>query len=193
MTFELQALMKRLEDVEKQVAHLAALVDEQSDANRTVVARSFVVRDGKGNRRAELGSVIPRGETEEQSWLGLFDSKENVRGCLGVDEGGAWLELYSASRQAIAEVREFQDGPRVALFDANGSTRISLKVSEDGSFAYLFTPDGKQNLRLELFSSGQASLVMQDAVGDPGLLLATEPKGPVLAFFKDNKTIWSTP
>lgn len=193
MTPELQALTKRLEEVEKQLADLAAAVDEQANTDRTVVARSFVVRDGKGHRRAELGSVIPRGETEEHSWLGLFDSLENVRACLGVDEEGAWLELYGAKGQAIAEVREFQDGPRVALFDASGSTRISLKVSEEGSFAYLFTPDGKQNLRLELFSSGQASLVMQDASGDPSLLLTTERKGAVLAFFKDNKTIWSVP
>jgi hypothetical protein len=58
----------------------------------------------------------------------------------------------------------------------------------------LFSPDEKQHLRLELFSSGQASLVMQDAEGDPRLFLATESeRGPVLSFFKDNKVIWSTP
>jgi len=194
MTPELQALTQRLEDVEKQVAHLAALVVEQSDTDRTVVARSFVVRDGQGRRRAKLGTVTPVGQTEEQPFLGLLDANENLRARLAVNEEGPRLELYSAKGQGVAEVSEFQDGPRVALFDANGNTRISLKVSEDGSFAYLFSPDGKQNLRLELFSSGQAILVMQDAKGGPRLLLATESEtGPVLSFFKDDKVIWAAP
>ena len=112
---------------------------------------------------------------------------------MGVDAEVPFFELYSAKRQAIGEVREFQDGPRVALFDGNGSTRISLAVKEGGSFAYLFSPDGKQNLRLELFSSGQATLVMQDANGDPKLLLAVESDGPHLAFFKDDKVLWAAP
>jgi hypothetical protein len=194
MTPELQAIVQRLEEVEKQVSHLQALVTEQSDPDRAVVARSFVVRDGQGRWRAKLGTVIPAGQTEEHPSLGLLDANENLRACLAIDAEGPRLALYSAKGQGVAEVSEFQDGPRVALFDANGNTRISLKVSEDGSFAYLFSPDGKQHLRLELFSSGQATLVMQDANGDPGLLLATESeRGPVLSFFKDNKVIWKAP
>lgn len=195
MTPELQAIVQRLEELEKQVSHLQALVTEQSDPDRAVVARSFVVRDGQGRWRAKLGTVIPAGQTEEHPSLGLLDANENLRARLAVDAEGPRLELYSAKGQAVAEVCELQDGPRVALFDANGNTRISLKVvSERGSFAYLFSPDGKQNLRLELFSSGQATLVMQDVNGDPRLLLATDSEtGPVLSFFKDDKVIWTAP
>ena len=194
MTPELQAIFERLEDVEKQVAHLQALVTEQSNPGRAVVAESFVVKDERGQRRAELGMVIPVGQTEAHPWLGLFDAEESVRACIGVDAGGPWLELYNAKGQAVAEVREFRDGPRVALFDANGSTRISLAVSEDGSFAYLFGPNGKQHLRLELFSSGQASLVMQDREGEPrSLLVVSESSGASLAFLKDNNVQWIAP
>ncbi len=71
MTPELQALALRLEEVEKQIAHLAALVVGQSDTDRTVVARSFVVKDELGKRRAELGMKIPAGKTEERPCLAL--------------------------------------------------------------------------------------------------------------------------
>ena len=123
----------------------------------------------------------------------LTETRESARAWEVGFEGG-WLELYNAKGQAIAEVREFQDGPRVALFDANGNTRVSLTVSETGAFAYLFSPDGKQNLRLQLFSSGQASLVMQDSDGNPSLLVATETDaGPVIALMKGGEVFWRVP
>lgn len=194
MTPELQALAKRLEEVEKQVAHLAALVTEQTDTDRTVVAQSFVVRDEQERRRAELGMVIPVGQAEAHPWMGLFDANESVRACIGVGSEGGWLEIYGKGGQAIAEVCEFQDGPRVALFDAKGSTRISLNVSQKGAFAFLFSEDGKQHLRLELHSGGLASLVMQDPSGDPRVFLAVEgERGPILAFSKDENVSWSAP
>lgn len=71
MTPEFQAIVERLEELEKQVAHLQALVTEQSDPGRAVVAESFVVKDEQGQRRAELGMVIPVGQTEAHPWLGL--------------------------------------------------------------------------------------------------------------------------
>ncbi len=148
MTPELQAIVQRLEEVEKQVAHLQALVTEQSDPDRAVVAQSFVVKDERGQRRAELGMVIPVGWTEAQPWLGLFDANDSLRACIGVGAEGPWLELYNAKGKAVA---------------------------------------------LELHSSGQASLVMQDANGDPRLLLTAESDRPTLAFFKDNKVFWSAP
>jgi hypothetical protein len=46
MTPELEALAQRLEEAEKQIAHLTTLVFGKSDADRTVVAKQFVVRDG---------------------------------------------------------------------------------------------------------------------------------------------------
>lgn len=195
MTLELQVLTQRLEAVEKQVAHLAALVVEQSeDTDRTVVARSFVVRDRQGQRKAELGTVIRVGQTEESPWLGLFDDNQTARACMGVSAEGPWLQLCSAKGQAVAEVMEDQGGPRVSLFDASGNIRISLYLSDGGSFASLFSSDGKQHLRLELFSRGQASLVMKDANGDTSLLAATHSDtGPVLVLFKGDDVIWKAP
>lgn len=198
MTPELKALTQRLEEVEKQIAHLAALTVEQSDTDRTVVARQFIVKDVQGTSRAVLGMAIPKGDTEESPWLGLLDANGNVRTCLSVGAEGAAFEIYNAKGQAIGEVREFQDGPRIALFDSEGNTRACLKVKEDGlsesgSFAYLFSPDGKQGLRMELFSSGQASLVMSGVSGDSRLILAVDSDEPGLAFIKDDKAFWTVP
>ena len=194
MTPELQAISERLEEVEKQIAHLAALLTEQSDTGRTVVARRFVVVDEKEQRRATLES------TRAGPYLGLFDGNQNLRAGLGVTaataprQEGSWLQLFGEKGRVVAEVREYQDGPRIALFDTNGDTRISFNLSESGSFAYLFGPSGKEHLRLELFSSGQVSMVMQDASGKPRVLLAAEATmGPTLAFMTNDAVFWSAP
>lgn len=194
MTPEMHALSQRLEGLEKQVAHLAALVTEQTDNNRTVVAQRFVVRDEENQRRAELGIVRLKGETEAQPWLGLFDANGRIRTAMSVEANGGRLELYNPQGQAVLELKEYREGPRLALFDATGSTRLSLTVSEDGSFIYLFNADGKQNLRLELHSSGEECLVMQDANGNPRVLLAANgERGPVIAFFKNEEVFWQVP
>jgi hypothetical protein len=195
MTPELQAITRRLEEAEKQIAHLAALVVEQSDADRTVTAKQFIVKDKHGKHRAGLGMVTTTPDRpEEDSGLVLLDENENIRAHVGFDEDGVLMALYGVKNKQVAEVREWQDGPRVALFDESGSVRACLKVSESGAFAYLYSPNGKQNLRLELHSSGLASLVMQDTNGEPRLILATETdEGPTLTFFKDGEVAWTTP
>src|SRR5215472_7797709 len=109
MTPELRDITRRLEEVEKQVAHLAALVTEQSDPDRTVVARCFALRDERGRGRATLEST-PTGPC-----LGLFDSGGTLRACMGVtdattpdDEGheGPYLMLFGTSEMKVVEVRE---------------------------------------------------------------------------------------
>jgi hypothetical protein len=198
MTPELQALALRLEEVEKQVARLAALVAEQTDTDRTVVARSFVVRDEQGQRRLELG-VVPIGEGSP--WLGLFDTNENVRACIGVGgEGtsgpieGPWFELYNEKRKAVVEIRTGEGGnPVMRLLDANGKPTVGVMTSELGPFVVLSNTNGKQCLTMSISSSGAPWLVMQDADGDRVLKLAVESDGPCLVFGKNNQVFWSAP
>jgi len=132
MTPELQALTQRLEDVEKQVAHLEALAVEHSDTDRTEAARTvnaqkFVVSDKHGVRRAELSMVIPAGQAEEQPWLGLFDANGNVRACLGVEGGLPWLEFYDANQKSVLNLKVDERGPRVGMFYGNAS-RLRLST-----------------------------------------------------------------
>jgi hypothetical protein len=67
------AWVRKVGAVEELVAASDSRPTEQSDTDRTVVARSFVVRDGQGQRRAELGAVIPEGQTEENPLVPDFE------------------------------------------------------------------------------------------------------------------------
>lgn len=200
MTPELQALTQRLEDLEKQVAHLAALVVEQSDADRTIAARSFIVRDSDGRRRAELGTVIPDEQTEESPWLGLFDANESVRACIGVEgrgkQGlmeGPWVELYGTKGNVAVEINVDEHGPSVRLFNENGKPTVALATSELGPCLVITNPNGKETVSISISLSGAPDLVMEDATGGKVLRLSVESDGPRLAFGKSNKVFWSAP
>lgn len=200
MTPELQALARRLQEVEKQVAHLAAIVTEQTDTDRTVVANQFLVRDDQGRRRIELGTVIPEGQTDESPWLGLFDANEQVRACIGVSGRGKhgaiegpWIELYDAMGNGVIEISVEESRPTIRLFNESGKATIAVATSELGPFITISNPNGKESLTLTIQLSGQPWLLMSDSQGDAVLKLAVEGDGPHLRFGKNNKVFWSAP
>ena len=202
MTPELQALTRRIEDLEKQVAHLAAFVVEQSDADRTVVAQRLVIQDREGRRRAELGVVIPEGTAEESPWLGLFDADESLRACIGVGgrdkEGpieGPWLEFYDASGNIGMEIRIGEHGPAVRLFNENGKATLAIATTEFGPCVVLFNPNGRETLSMSISLSGAPWLVMEDGAGNKVVKLAAESTGPHLLFgiLQQDKVSWSAP
>jgi hypothetical protein len=172
MNPELQALTQRLGEVERQVAHLEALVVEHSDTDRTEAARTvnaqaFIVTDKNGGRRAELGMVTPAGQTEERPWLGLFDADENVRACLGVDEKGLpWIEFYDASQNSALNILVDEHGPRIGLFHGNREAGVHVALTVRGPRMSLTSPNGKESV--DLLVSGEGPLVMlTDANGKP--------------------------
>jgi hypothetical protein len=198
MTPDLRGIVERLEEVEKQIAHLAAIVTEHADTDRTVVARQFVVRDERGQRRIELGTVIPEGQIEESPWLGLFDANENLRACIGVGGRGKhgplegpWIELYDGLGNVAAEIRVDENRPAIRFFNENGKTTVAVGTSELGPSVALVNPNGKESLTLSISLSGQPWMVMEDANGDKVLKLAVDSNGPCLLFGKDNKVFWS--
>lgn len=166
---ELQALTQRLEDVERQVAHLEALAVEHSDTDRTEAARTvnaqrFVVTDEHGVRRAELGMSIPAGETEEQPWLGLFDADGNVRACLGVHDGQPWLEFYDASQSSPLQIRIDEHGPQISLFYGNAKAAAVIALPIAGPQMSLFGADGQESVRLSASGDGP-QFTLTDANG----------------------------
>jgi hypothetical protein len=171
MSPEMQAIAQRLEEVERQVAHLEALAAERSDpdrteAARTVNAQAFVVKDKNGVRRAELGMSVPTGETEEHPWLGIFDADGNVRACLGVHEGLPWLEFYDANQESVLGLRVDGEGPHVGLFYGNRRPAAYISLSKVGPRMSLTTSNGKESV--DLLVSGEGPLIMlSDANGKP--------------------------
>ena len=187
MTPELQAITQRLAEVEKQVAHLAALVTEQSDADRTVVARSFVVKDAEGKQRGTLEV------NEGCSGLWLYDANGNMRaGLTVVNEGGPSLALRDTEGRAVVDIWGKEKGSSIDFWHANGEQRLSMTVTEDGAWVGLGNSNTKRKLSLHVSPTGEARLFMGDLDG-PSLKLAVESEGPCLLLGKDNKTIWSAP
>ena len=172
MTPEMQAITRRLEELERQVAHLEALAVERSDTDRTEAARTvnaqaFIVTDGNGVRRAELGMSVPAGEAEESPWLGLFDAGGHVRACLGVDEGGLpWLEFYDAGQKSVLNIMVDEHGPRIGLFHGNRKPGVHVALTERGPRMGLVASNGQESV--DLLVSGEGPLIMlADANGKP--------------------------
>ena len=210
MTPELAALAQRVEDLEKQVAHLAALAVEHSDtdqtlAARTVNARTFVVTDAHGVRRAELSMSIPEGRTEEPPWLGLFDADGNVRAGLGVEENGLpWLEFYDASQKCVLNVVVDEHGPRIGLFYGDGEPAVNIALKDAEPRMYLREEDGKHAVLLSAWKHGAGIFLdgangklgadvcvtgdlrswveLKDASGEPRAALRLSPSGAVTLF-----------
>lgn len=172
MNPEIKALTQRLEEVERQVAHLEAIAVENSDSDRTEAARMvnaqrFVVTDKRGVRRAELSMSIPEGGEEEHPWLGLFDADGNVRACLGVDNGLPWLEFYDANQKSVLNVRVDEHGPRIGLFHGNGKPGVYVALSEGGPQMTLRGEEGRLGLVISLAKEGpQVALFGADGQGD---------------------------
>lgn len=196
MTPELQNIAQRLEEVEKQVAHLAAIVTEHSDTERRITAQGFVVEDSQGRRRAEL-AVVPVEHGRESPWLGLFDEDGKLRICLGAEgrEGpttGPWLELYSPKGRTAVEVEGGPDGPLIRMFDANGSARLVANVSPSGDpHVAMSDANGKLRVILEVAPTGEPGLIMYDGNAEPRLDIGVEQQGPQLRFRDNANGPWS--
>jgi hypothetical protein len=195
MATELEALAQRLEEVEKQIAHLAALTVAQSDPNRTVVAKQFVVKDAQGVRRAELG--MPEGDPPLGPWLGLFDANEKVRACIGVGVegadgpvGGPWVELYNEKDQPIVEIRADETDTAILLRDPNGNARMALGVTSLGEpHVTLLGNNGTQCVNISAAAIGP-ELRMRDPNGVARMALGVDSSGEphVTLVGKDDKS-----
>jgi hypothetical protein len=182
MASELEALAQRLEEVEKQIAHLAALMVEQSDTRQTVVAKQFIVKDAQGARRAELG--MPEGDPPLGPWLGLFDANEKVRACMGVGgEGvsGPWLEFYGPQENAALIVRAYDDeaGPCIVLSDADSKPRVRIAMQDLGPVIQVLGPNGEQRATIRATEDGP-SITFTDEAGKPNLVLAGDAPAVLL-------------
>lgn len=178
MNPELKALAERLEEVEKQVAHLAALVTEQSDTDRTVVARGLVIRDEEGRRRAHLGLMVPAGQTKALPCLALFDKEEEPRAILGIEEQGPTLQLTYGTDKAV-NITIGKNGPEVVLYSPDGKACLWLKTTNEGA-PVLGMRDGNGETRLALLlgSSGEPAIQLHDANGSPSVVVIAGKDGP---------------
>jgi hypothetical protein len=202
---ELEALTQRLEEVEKQIAHLASLMVGQSDSNRTVVARSFVVTDPEGKRRAVLGM------SEDGPKLILADGNGKGGASLELNSEGAFLKLGDTRGNQTVEISAEEHGPGIRLFRTDGKPAVAMLVtcieetidvtSADvtsvpiyASVSQIFLLDANGEHRLKLALEGEGPhLEMSNKDGNANAKLVVQEGRPRLVFGKDDKVIWSAP
>jgi hypothetical protein len=171
---EFQAILKRLEKLEKENSRLkrtalAVLVvsgvvllmgqARPRPRTRTVEAERFVVKDGTGRTWASLGLK------ENAPALILYDVNGKER--LGLD-----VTHFEETPEG-ASAPERLGGPGLWLTNENGEPRAGLTVD-----------------------SGEPSLWLHNLNGTFGATLYVEAEGPKLKLYdpsKDNKVIWSAP
>lgn len=186
---EQKSFEQRVEELEKQVAHLSDLLTGQSDPERTVEARRFVVRDPQGNERAVLAL------SEDCSGVWLYDANGNPRAGLTVlTEEGPELALRDVEGRSLLHIQLGKNGPAIRLSDANGTGRLALVLSSSGQPALgISDANGKRRVELGVDTSGTPGLTLWDGSGDLRVNLFVENAGPRLLFGKDNKVHWSAP
>jgi hypothetical protein len=216
----MQAIAQRLDELEKQVAHLAALATEQSDTDREIVARGFVVKDAEGKKRAALGTY------EQGPSLDLFDANGTFRAGVGAMSKGSSIVLHDANgkcrmRLEWGEERQ-RGGPWIGLYDAEGILRLDAlvedgygpalilrdqhtnpgvvaQITEPGASVAVHHANSKRRATLEVSTSGTASLFMGEQSTDtqpapgPSLRLTVNNDGACLLLGDDNRVVWSAP
>ena len=194
MTPELQAVVERLEETEKQVSHLASLVVAQSDTDRTVEARSFIVRGADGQPRAELSA------RDEETAFCLFHADGKVGVEISIREQGPRLVFCdtNGTRRATLETLAAPGGPWLGLFDANGNVRACLGTSSGGGRWTDGPGAPEEGPWLEFYDARQKSVVNVRAgehgprIGlfygnlNRGIDLALSEGGPEIALFDAN-------
>ena len=169
-TPDLQAIMERLEKVEKQNRRLKqagatvltlcaafVLMGQTSPKSRTVEAEEFIVRDANGEMQMVLNTV------EGRPFISLYDANTarvvlciskgpalilrdangTERASLGLVDGKSVLTLRDANEQARAVLWMEDTGPGLALYDANGTFGVGMLVNKNGPDFTLQDANGK--------------------------------------------------
>ena len=178
---ELQAIMKRLSDLETQnrrlkwsglsllvVLSALVLMGQGAPAPQVIEAQRFVLKDAKGNVRAWLGlfgkgAELTLGDVNKQPKMTLkvsedasdlhFFGSQNSGMNIGLDLGEPAVSMAAAERKGSAGIAFSPAGPAITLQDGNGFSAIV-------GTAQLKTPPGG-----EAKQSSAASIILLDKSG----------------------------
>ncbi len=218
---EMNTLAKRLEMVERRqrftvaawVLSVVALVVLWAGAQRAmsqdsvIRARSFVLVDGSGNKRAVLGF-----SDAQTPSIWLYDEKGTKRAQFGFDTTGStgvWLIdasgtdrvqmgygsdnnlpglwIYDASRKTVARLGVDDDGGLLRINDKAGKNRIMLAIDTD-NYPALWLKDPSETIREALGFSAEShspSLWIYDASKKNRVQLGMTGKGTTALWLSD--------
>lgn len=142
-------ILARLDALEKQNRRLkrigllillgagAALTMAQTRAARNIEGRKFVLRDAKGQRRAELGFFPQRPE------LVFYDTGGARQVSIGLGADGPGLVIMGPRDEKSAVLAQTPAGPALSLHAADGAPRLNLSVTRQGPTVGLLTEAGE--------------------------------------------------
>ncbi|MBZ5496663.1 MAG: hypothetical protein LAP85_09685 [Acidobacteriia bacterium] len=145
-------------------------------AAKALEAGKFILQDGRGKRRAELGLFADRPA------LVFYDDADNATLSLGVEPEGAGLTLYDRNAQKAAGLNYTSSGPVMTLYDA-GRKRLNLSVTGQGPAVGLLGKNSEAKAALGLTVEDNPFLHLFGARERGGAQLLATPDRTVLRFF----------
>jgi len=122
-------------------------VTAQDDKATSLKARSFVVTDERGEKRATLGLA------KEGVGLVFYDAKGKAEAVLGSTSDGTNLSFFQEGTRRL--MLQLKDGsPLVRLYDEQGKGGVALQVSKGRPALVLLADGDDTQAALALFESG---------------------------------------
>jgi len=181
---------------------LVAAAQERGQA-RTVEAERFLLKDGRGKVRAELGMdkngvhLLLHDENEKVRLdaavfqagpgMALLDEAGAVRYSVSINNKGPVLSLADENQKPRAVLRVFKEGPGLAFLDEKDADRTVLSyTTKNGASLDMFDADKQQVMALRA-KSGLNGLALFDESGRPRAALIDGKSGPKIELLDENE------
>jgi hypothetical protein len=125
------------------IAQVKATKVAAPKASKPLEAGKFVLQDGQGVKRAELGLFADRPA------LVFYDETANPTLSVGVEPEGSGLTIYDRTSEKAAVLSFGSNGPVLSLFHA-GKKRLNLSVTAQGPALGLLGKKGEAKAALAL-------------------------------------------
>jgi hypothetical protein len=145
-------------------------------AVKALEAGKFVLQDGLGKRRAELGLFA------ERPSLVFYDASNKAALSVGLEPEGAGLVLYDDQARKCAVLSSTPTGPVLTLFHA-GAKRLNLSVTSQGPALGLVGKKEDAKAALGLTADDSVFLHLFGAGEHGGAQLLASSERTVLRFF----------
>jgi hypothetical protein len=148
----------------------------QLSVAKALEAGKFTLKDGRGQKRAELGLFADRPA------LVFYDETNKAALSVGVEPEGAGLTLYDGNAQKAAALSNTENGPLMTLY-AGGVKRLNISVTALGPAVGLLGKNSEAKAALGLTADDNPFLHLFGPGERGGAQLAAAPERTVLRFF----------
>jgi hypothetical protein len=146
------------------------------NVGKALEAGKFVLKDGRGQKRAELGLFADRPA------LVFYETGERALLSLGAEPEGAGLTLYEGNTRKAAAFSLTDNGPLLTLYGA-GIKRLNLSVTDRGPAVGLLGRNSEAKAALGLTAGDDPFLHLFGPEERGGTQLVAAPDRTALRFF----------